>query len=163
VPDYLRRAALKRWELRQSDILTSMQKRRRSGVIWVILTIAVIVVPILGLVLYDKHTLPDRLILSTEEIVVHKNLFTKSKLIESHEEMWFNPNGDGSIDGTFQFSENDMRTLASADSWLKCPGKPCELEARSDGCEMVDKPGGTMYELCVDESKNRVRWSVVWY
>lgn len=119
---------------------------------------------VLGLTYYGHKTLPNRLTASVKEVAVNKDIFTRSKLVEYHEEViWVNINGDGSIEGTFQLSKEEIEILLSSDSLIKCPvRKSCELK-KSDRYSTANVSGGTLYAINIDSVKNQVRWTVTWY
>jgi len=146
---------------------------RMKKMIFIILGGALtLIMLIYGISLYDRLSLPNRLIATMHDVVVSSDTFTKSKLIEQNQDGPTNLNGDNGIYGIFQLSKSDVKTLLAAGSLLKCPDRKACTLTNSDGnptqahpyyTATADVPGGALYSLSINTSNNQARWSVSWY
>ncbi|HSX33121.1 MAG TPA: hypothetical protein VLF91_02175 [Candidatus Saccharimonadales bacterium] len=118
----------------------------------------------------DKRTLPDRLTLSVNQHVLQKGIFTKQKLIAQHEDNAFNLNGDFTINGIFQLSQAETKSLMTADAVLQCtPNSDCVVgqQYSSDRAQLcttaTEQKTDKVYTLCTSPSTNQASWSYTSY
>ena len=146
-----------------------MLKHRRLRIVWVSFAVVVCAAAIVyGINLYDESTLPSRITSAAKDHVVNKSIFTEAKLIEYHEDSPINLNGDETLEGVFQLSKEDMKTLLSPKTLLVCQAtENCTVEQTTytpaGANTSADSPGGTLYNLDIDTVKNQATWTITLY
>ncbi|HUC90263.1 MAG TPA: hypothetical protein VMR45_05670 [Patescibacteria group bacterium] len=141
--------------------MASIKNRAFLITVLIISLLFIAVLAIYGLTIYDRKTLPRRLTASIKEIVVHKELFTESKLISYNEDDPINLNGDGIMTGTYKLSPAEMKLLLSGSLAICPPNAKCS-ETKTSYTVSQNTQDET-YSLDIDPDKNTVTLEVTWY
>jgi hypothetical protein len=143
--------------------------KRPSVAFWFVLIIFILAIS--GIVfLILPGTPPKRLLTSSiKEHVNHKSFFSEDKIIKIQDGP-YGFQGDGSLQGTFQLSKNEVEKLISTKPIINCPKNECKLyNVGSHGADNPYCEGAKVhntdktYDLCVDTNSNQIYWSIFWY
>lgn len=114
-------------------------------------------------------SLSSRLTSTIKEYATIPDIFTIDKLIRTHEDSYTNPNGDGSMQGTYQLTEPDIAKLLQISNPLTCPtGVKCTIHQKLTNPNGYCVSGARQdrdiaFTLCINPTNNQVEWSYLFY
>ena len=134
--------------------------------IFVITSSALLAVFMLGAIIwwlfaYGPLSVDIYIVANVQDSVKHKELFSKDKIIESHETIGFQ--GDGEMVGTFQLSPDEITIIMRDKIPIICAkNQKCETE-RSGVYNLFNNDSDIWSSLIIDEKTSQVTWSVHYY